>query len=65
MKTDKEFKCVDFKHHAQMGIYKAIKNLTPEGEIKYFRRKVETSVFSKMWERLHETPVIAGRHGKR
>jgi len=30
MKTDKEFKCVDFKHQAQMGIYEEIKNLTPE-----------------------------------
>ena len=33
MKTDKEFKCVDFKHETQMQIYREIKNLTPEAEI--------------------------------
>ncbi len=64
MKTDKEFKCVDFKHQAQMRIYNKIKNLTPEGEIKYFRHKVETSEFNKLWERLHGAPVTTGGHGK-
>ena len=64
MKTDNEFKCVDFKHQAQMRIYNEIKKLTPEEEIKYFRRKVETSDFSKLWERLHGAPVAAGGHGK-
>lgn len=48
MKTDKEFKCVDFKHEAQMQIYKEIKNLTPEGEIEYFRRSVKSSFFREM-----------------
>jgi hypothetical protein len=64
MKTDKEFKCVDFKHQAQMGIYKEIKNLTPDEEIKYFHRKIETSAFGKLWEKLHGAPITAGGHGK-
>ena len=61
MKTDKEFKCVDFKHETQMQIYKEIKNLTREGEIKYFRRRAESGVFGKWWEKLHgETPAASG-----
>jgi len=64
MKTDKKFKCVDFKHQAQVEIYKDIKNLAPGGEINYFHRKVEASVFSKLWERLHGAPVTAGGHHK-
>ena len=38
MKTDKEFKCVGFKHEAQMQIYKEIKNLTPEADLKLANR---------------------------
>jgi len=53
MKTDKEFKCVDFKHEAQLQIYKEIKNLTPEEEIEYFHLKVESGVFRKWWKKLH------------
>lgn len=64
MKTDKVFKSVDFKHQAQLEIYKEIKKLTPEAEIKYFRHKVETGVFSKLWEKLHGAPVTAGGHSK-
>jgi hypothetical protein len=80
MKTDKEFKCVDFKHEAQMQIYKEIKNLTPEGEIEYFRRSVKSSFFGKWWEKLparggseasqqgrlrrHGGPAAVGDHNK-
>lgn len=52
MKTDKEFKCVDFKHETQMQIYKEIKNLTMAEEIEYFRRRAESGIFGKWWERL-------------
>lgn len=64
MKTDKEFKCVDFKHEAQMQIYKEIKNLTPEGEIEYFRRRVKSSFFGKWWEKPHGGPAAVGEHNK-
>ena len=53
MKTDKEFKGVDFKHETQMQIYKEIKNLTPEEINEYFRRRAESSVFGKWWKKLH------------
>ncbi len=64
MKTDKKFKCVDFKHQAQGEIYKEIMNLGPGGEINYFRRKVEAGVFHDLWERLHGAPVTVGEHDK-
>ncbi len=43
--NDKSFKCVDFKHAAQMRIYKDIKNLAPERELECFRRRLNR-VFS-------------------
>jgi hypothetical protein len=64
MKTDKEFKCVDFKHQAQKGIYREIQHLTPEGEIQYFHRKVEAGVFGKMWKDLHGALAATGGHDK-
>ena len=64
MKTDKSFKCVDFKQRSQIGIYQEIKGLTPEGEMQYFHRKVEMSVFNKMWKKMHGAPVAAGGQGK-
>ena len=62
MKTDKEFKCVDFKHETQMQIYREIKNLTPEEEIEYFRRRTESSVFGKWWKKLHRNIVAVSGH---
>ncbi len=47
MKTDKEFKYVDFKHETPVQIYKEIKNLSPEEEIEYFRCRAESGVFGK------------------
>jgi hypothetical protein len=65
MKTDKEFKCVDFKHAAQIQIYKDIKNLAPEGELEYFHRRVEAGVFGKWWEKLQGEPVAVGGQSKK
>lgn len=59
MKTDKEFKCIAFKHDTQLQIYKEIKNLTPEEEIKYFRCRAEESAFAKWWKKLHGETVTA------
>lgn len=57
MKTDKDFSCVDFKHETQMQIYREIKNFTPEEEIEYFRRRAESGVFGKWWNKLHQRIV--------
>ncbi len=64
MKTDKEFKCVDFKHETQMQIYREIKNLTPEEEIEYFHRRAESSVFGKWWGKLYGRAAAAGGRNK-
>ena len=61
MKTEKGFHCVEFKHEAQMQIYKEIKNMTPEQEIEYFRRRAETGVFGKLWGKLHGESAAEGR----
>mgnify|MGYP001613901279 CR=1 FL=1 len=50
MKTQKkEYDCIQIKRDAQSKIYETIKRLTPEEEIAYFRKSVETSKFSKWW----------------
>ena len=45
----KEFDCIQNKRDAQSKIYEAIKQMTPEEEIAYFRKSVERSKFSKWW----------------
>ena len=63
MKNEKEFHCIDSKHEAQVEIYKEIKNLTPEEEIEYFRRRAESGIFGKLWGKLREESVTESRHG--
>ncbi len=46
----KEFDCIQTKREAQHEIYQAIKQMTPEQEINYFRKSVGESKFSKWWE---------------
>ncbi len=46
----KDFDCVEMKRNAQSKIYEAIKQMTPEEEISYFRQSVERSKFSKWWK---------------
>lgn len=45
----KDFDCIKIKRDAQGKIYEAIKQMTPEEEIAYFRKSVEKSKFSKWW----------------
>ena len=45
----KEFDAIQIKRDAQEQIYQAIKQMTPEEEIAYFRKSVEQSTFSKWW----------------
>ena len=61
MKTEKGFHCVEFKHEAQMKIYKEIKDMTPEQEIEYFRRRAETGVLGKLWGKLHGESISGER----
>ena len=46
----KEFDTIQIKRDAQERIYEAIKEMTPEEEISYFRQSIAGSKFSKWWK---------------
>ena len=46
----KEFDSIEMKHAAQEKIYEAIKGMTPEQEIDYFRQSLKESKFAKWWQ---------------
>jgi len=50
MTMPKEFDSIRIKRDAQEKIYEAIKEMTPEEEIAYFRQSIEGSKFSKLWK---------------
>lgn len=47
----KEFDCIAKKRDAQAEIYEEIKDLSPEQQIEYFRKAVQSSQFHEWWER--------------
>ncbi len=47
--TENSFDCIAFKRRVQAEIYKEIKDLSPEEEIAYYRRCVETGPFAELW----------------
>lgn len=53
-KPGKEFDCIEFKRQAQAEIYEEIKGLSPEEEIEYFRRRVATGPFGRLWKALED-----------
>ena len=64
MKSKKEFHCVDFKRKVQKEIYKEIWNLTPDEEIEYFRCRVKSGVFGKLWRKLQEGSAGKSSHSR-
>lgn len=48
------FDCLEHKWKVQAEIYEEIKNLTPDEEIEYFRRKVENGPFAELWRNLRQ-----------
>ena len=50
MTMPKEFDSIRIKRDAQEKIYEAIKEMTPEEEIAYFRKSIKGSKFSKLWK---------------
>ena len=54
MKTDsvkkEKFDCVAFKHEVQAKIYEEIKNLPPQEEIDYFRKRAEEGSLGAWWK---------------
>ena len=55
----KEFDSIQIKRDAQEAIYEAIKKMTPEEEIDYFRKSVERSKFSKWWQSVSSRAEIS------
>jgi hypothetical protein len=53
-KTRKTFDCVGFKRKVQAEIYEEIKELSPEQEIEYFRRRAATGPLGKWWQGLEQ-----------
>ena len=49
-KTKKRFDCLAFKAKVQAQIYEEIKDLSPEEEVRYWRRKAETGPLAKWWK---------------
>ena len=52
--ADKEFDCVEFKRQAQVRVYGAIKDLSPEQEIEYFRRAAVQGPLGTWWRSLRQ-----------
>ncbi len=46
----KAFDSIQAKRDAQENIYEAIKNMTPEEEIAYFRQSIDMSKWSTWWK---------------
>lgn len=49
-KTKKAFDCIEYKRNVQLRIYEDIKNLTPQQEIEYFRKKAEEGSLGDWWK---------------
>ena len=58
----KEFDCIQVKRDAQTKIYHAIKQMTPEEEIAYFRESVDQSKFSKWWKSVSSRVEVSETH---
>lgn len=49
---DVDFDCIAFKRRVQAEIYEQIKDLSVDGEIAYFRRRVEGGPFAELWRKI-------------
>jgi hypothetical protein len=50
--NEQTFDCIALKRKAQMEIYETIKNLSPDEEIAYFRRRAKNGPYAELWEKL-------------
>lgn len=63
---NENFDCIAFKRRVQAEIYEETKDITPEEEIAYFRRRVADGPFGKWWGSLEkEAPVVREKPGTR
>ena len=52
MKKAKKFDCVEMKNEIQAKIYEEIKDLTPQEEIAYRRKKLESGSMGEFYKKL-------------
>ncbi len=52
--TKKRFDCVEYKRAVQERIYEEIKNLSPDEQIEYFRRRAEGGALGQWWRAVTE-----------
>lgn len=52
MKKAKKFDCVEMKNEIQAKIYEEIKDMTPQEEIAYRRKKLESGSMSDLYKKL-------------
>jgi len=52
MKKAKKFDCVEMKNKIQAKIYEEIKDMTPEEEIAYRRKKLESGSMGDLYKKL-------------
>ncbi len=46
------FDCLQYKWRVQAQIYEETKGMTPQEEIEYFRKAVETGPFAEWWRKV-------------
>ena len=56
MKKAKKFDCVEMKNEIQAKIYEEIKDLTPQEEIAYRRKKLESGSMGDFYKKLRVKP---------
>ena len=56
MKKIKKFDCVEMKNKIQAKIYEEIKGMTPQEEIEYRRKKLESGSMADIYRRLRAKP---------
>lgn len=56
MKKAKKFDCVEMKNEIQAKIYEEIKDLTPQEELAYRRKKLESGSLSDFYKKLRAKP---------
>jgi hypothetical protein len=52
MKKNKKFDCVEMKNKIQAKIYEEIKGMTPQEEIAYRRKKLESGSMADLYRKL-------------
>lgn len=57
MSDKKKFDCVEMKNKIQEQLYEKTKELTPEQEIEYYKKQLETGPFSEKWKAIQKRQI--------